>query len=106
MLLLPLFFGETLGAAWYSLFNPDTPVWLIVLCFAVVMLIISVGSAFAGFIHDPVQKWTGLHHRRLHKLLDAVEQTLEDDESPGYRPKDTFVGRIYDVIDWVKGLLG
>lgn len=98
--------GETLGGVWYSVFPVSPPMWLIAASFAVVMLVISVISAFAGFLHDPLQLWAGIHERRLHKLLDAVEEQLvHADDAIGFRPKDTFVGRIYDVVDWVKGLL-
>ena len=68
-------------------------------------MLYEVITAFAGFLHDPVQAVTGLHQRRLHQLLDAIEESLHRHDTKGYRPKDTFFGRVYDVVDWVKGFL-
>ena len=99
-------FGETLGSVWYGVFPVSAPWWLVMTVFALVMLVVAVASAFAGFIHDPIQTWTGVHHRRLNKLLDAIEEQAQAaEDSTGYQPKDTFVGRIYDVIDWIKGAI-
>ena len=38
------------------------------------LALISVASAFAGIIADPVQKGLGLRQRRLQRLIDAVEK--------------------------------
>ena len=38
-------------------------------------------------------------------MLDAIEASAIEPQAKGYRPKDTFFGRVYDLIDWFKGLL-
>ena len=98
-------FGETLGRAYYSLFPVD-PSWpVIISTLLVVMTTLAVVSAFSGFIHDPIQAATGIHQRRLKQMLDAIEDAACGSNQGIYRPRDTFFGRIYDLIDWIKGLL-
>jgi len=38
-------------------------------------------------------------------MLDAIEASAIESRGKGYRPKDTFFGRVFDLIDWVKGVL-
>ncbi len=60
----------------------------------------SVASAFAGIIADPVQKRLRLHHRRLHRLIDAVEkQWNSEHEDAEFVAHDPYVARLMDVID-------
>jgi hypothetical protein len=99
------FLGETLGRFYYTLFPVSPPIGIIVATILVVMVTIALVAAFSGMIHDPIQKLTGIHQRRLNQLLDAIEKNTTQSLTKGYRPKDTFVGRIYDFIDWVKGLI-
>jgi hypothetical protein len=99
------FLGDTLGRFYYTLFPVSPPIGIIVVTILVVMVTIALVAAFSGMIHDPIQKLTGIHQRRLNQLLDAIEKNANQSLTKGYRPKDTFVGRIYDFIDWIKGLL-
>lgn len=97
--------GETLGHFYYTLFPVSPPVEIIAVTVLLVMVTIALVAAFSGMLHDPIQKFTGIHQRRMNKLLDAIEKNATQSLPKGYRPKDTFVGRIYDLIDWIKGLL-
>ncbi|WP_369157032.1 DUF6635 family protein [Candidatus Thiodiazotropha sp. LNASS1] len=99
------FLGETLGRFYYTLFPVSPPIGIVMATVLVVMVTIALVAAFSGMLHDPIQKRTGIHQRRLNQLLDAIEKSACQSPAKGYRPKDTFVGRIYDFIDWVKGLL-
>jgi hypothetical protein len=98
-------FGETLGALYYTLFPVSPSLSIIVISLLVIMMLIALVSAFSGIIHDPIQAATGIHQRRLNHLLNAIESAAQHATDKGYRPKDTFFGRIYDLIDWIKGLL-
>jgi hypothetical protein len=69
------------------------------------MAAIAVVAAFSGIIHDPVQALTGIHRRRLSRFLDAIEESITRPNGKGYGPKDTFFGRAYDLVDWIKGVL-
>ena len=97
--------GETLGQAYYTVFTVAPSLVTIGLVLLSVMVMIAVVAAFSGFIHDPLQAATGIHRRRLNRMLDAIEESACEDETKGYRPKDTFFGRVYDLVDWIKGLL-
>lgn len=97
--------GDSLGRIYYNMFPVTPSLTITVSTLLSVMAVLAVISAFSGVIHDPVQKITGIHSRRLHRLLDAIEESVTQSSAKGYRPKDTFFGRIYDVVDWVKALL-
>jgi hypothetical protein len=56
-------------------------------------------------IHDPIQTAAGIHHRRRERMLDTIEESAIESRGKGYHPKDTFFGRVFDLIDWVKGVL-
>ena len=60
----------------------------------------SIASAFAGIIADPVQKGLELHHRRLHRLIDAVENQWNfEHEDAEFVAHDPYVARHMDVFD-------
>lgn len=97
--------GEVFGRLYYAVFPVSPSVTVVALALLLVMATIAVVAAFSGFIHDPIQALTGMHRRRLNKLLDAIEESINEPNGKGYRPKDTFIGRVYDLMDWIKGLL-
>ena len=96
--------GETLGQLYYALFPVAPSLTVLGVVFLSVMATIAVLAAVSGVLHDPVQTVTGIHRRRLNRMLDAIEESAREPAVKGYRPKDTFFGRLYDLIDWIKGL--
>jgi hypothetical protein len=98
-------FGETLGGVYYGLFPVNPSLTVIVITLLGVIATIAVVAAFSGIVHDPLQSATGIHQRRLNQLLDAIEASANQTPGKEYRPKDTIFGRIYDLVDWIKGLL-
>jgi hypothetical protein len=97
--------GETLGRLYYGLFPVNPSLGVLVVTLLLIMAATSVVAAFSGIIHDPIQKVTGIHKRRLNRLIDAIEASLGQTGGDDYRPKDTFFGRLYDLVDWIKGVL-
>lgn len=97
--------GEVCGRLFYAVFPVSPSLTVVVVALLLVMATIAVVAAFSGIIHDPIQTLTGIHRRRLSQLLDAIEESVNQSMGRGYRPKDTFFGRIYDLVDWIKGLL-
>jgi hypothetical protein len=97
--------GETLGRLYYGLFPVSPSLGMIVAVLLLIMAATALVAAFSGVVHDPIQTVTGIHKRRLSRLLDAIQVSLGHDDGNGYRPKDTFVGRVYDLMDWIKGIL-
>jgi hypothetical protein len=98
-------FGEMLGRLYYAIFPVSPSLSTIVFALLLVMIVIAVVAAFSGIIHDPIQTAAGIHHRRLDRMLDAIEESAIESRGKGYCPKDTFFGRVFDLIDWVKGVL-
>ncbi|MEJ2619635.1 MAG: hypothetical protein P8163_05105 [Candidatus Thiodiazotropha sp.] len=97
--------GERLGELYYSLFPVSPSLGMVAVSLLTIMSVIAVVAAFSGIIHDPIQSATGIHQRRLNQMLNAIEASTGNGPDQGYRPKDTFVGRIYDLLDWIKGIL-
>ena len=97
--------GDGLGRLYYAVFPVNPSPTVIVMTLLVVMGAIAIVAAFSGIMHDPIQASTGIHKHRLNQLLDAIEESICQQNGKGYRPKDTFIGRIYDMMDWIKGLL-
>jgi predicted lipid-binding transport protein (Tim44 family) len=56
-------------------------------------------AAFAGILTDPLQRRLGLHTRRLHRMLDALERQMLDPAAPGYVVHDHYAARLMDLID-------
>jgi hypothetical protein len=65
------------------------------------LLVGSVIAAFAGIVADPVQRWLGLHQRRLWRMIDAMERRMLNPAAPGYAVGDRYVARLLDAFDLV-----
>lgn len=93
--------GPTLGSVYYSLFPAAASAGLVAGAVGGTMLALGILTAFTGIVTDPVQQALGVHERRLHRLLDALQNTLlghQDD----FRLRDAYVARIFDLLDIVK----
>ncbi|MDH3378652.1 MAG: hypothetical protein OEQ39_17135 [Gammaproteobacteria bacterium] len=97
--------GDVLGRLYYAVFPVNPSLTVVVVILLVAMATIAVIGAFSGMIHDPIQTVTGIHRRRLNQLLNAIEESIDPTMGKGYQPKDTYFGRVYDLVDWIKGLL-
>lgn len=98
------FLGETFGNLYYSLIPPEPNIWLTVNSMMAVMTLLSVFASFSGLITDPVQAMLRLHHKRLYKMIDHLEQDFlrEEQGLSSFRPKDQYVARLLDLFDVVK----
>jgi hypothetical protein len=96
--------GAGLGSLWYGLF-PAAPAPLLAFGFSGGFLAVgAVLSAFAGIVADPVQRWMGLHQRRLRRMIDVMERQMLDPTAPGYAVFDRYVARLIDVLDVVTAI--
>lgn len=66
--------GDTLGRAWYWAFPVELSPWTVILTGVVLAMTGSLVTTFAGLIADPVQVWTGIHRRRILRLLDRLDR--------------------------------
>jgi len=98
--------GETLGKVYYSWFPPETSLALTVGIWAGIMALLAAVAALSGMITDPVQAATGLHRRRLYKMLDHLQLDFLNRTRNSFRPKDQFMARILEAFDMIRsGLL-
>jgi hypothetical protein len=98
--------GETIGRWYYSWFPPEPSLATTASVMVAVMAALAAFAALSGVIFDPVQAAIGLHRRRLHKLLDHLQQDVTRSTQSSFRPKDQFVARILDMFDMIRaGLL-
>jgi len=92
-------FGSWLGSAWYALFPVAPGAGFVVGTTGGVMLASAALAAFAGVISDPIQRATGMHERRLRRMVDALERQFFDPEAPGFAVHDHYVARLLDLFD-------
>ncbi len=94
--------GETLGHVYYSWFPPETSLAITAGIMAGTMALLASFAALSGIITDPIQAAIGLHRRRLHKMLDHLQQDFLNQTRNSFRPKDQFVARILDAFDMIR----
>ena len=92
-------FGGWLGGVWYGLFPVAPGLGLVMTTTGGLMLASATFAAFAGVISDPIQRATGLHQRRLEKMVDALERQFFDPTAPGFAAHDHYVARLLDMFD-------
>ncbi|WCR11257.1 hypothetical protein JHW45_02300 [Paracoccus stylophorae] len=66
--------GSGLGRLWNGVFPAEPGTAQVVLTGIVLAAGASVVTAFAGLLADPVQHWTGIHRRRLMRLLARLDR--------------------------------
>jgi hypothetical protein len=92
--------GAGVGGLWYGFFPAAVSPMLVGGVTGGLLAATSIASAFAGIIADPVQKGLGLHQRRLHRLIDAVEkQWNSEHEDAEFVAHDPYVARLMDLFD-------
>ncbi|SDW30236.1 DUF6635 family protein [Celeribacter indicus] len=69
--------GRGLGRVYYSVFPTALPLWQGVVTGVLLAMAASVVTTFAGLIADPVQVATGVHRRRLRRLIDRIAAERE-----------------------------
>lgn len=95
--------GAGLGALWYGFF-PAAPSPLLVGGITAGLFAALAGMApFVGIVADPLQRALGLHHRRLGRLVDALEREFDRPGSGHYVPKDHYAARLLGLLDLLSG---
>lgn len=96
--------GARLGGAWYNLFTPETPAWLVAAAVTGLIALGATVAAFAGIVADPVQARLGIHRRRLLRLLDTIERHCAADVDRAFVAREHFLARILDFWDAFMGV--
>ena len=68
--------------------------------FAGLMVPAAALTALAGLVADPVQASTGLHQRRLIRLINTLERNLRSDQDDRIPLRSHYVARLVDLWDW------
>jgi hypothetical protein len=71
---------------------------------ATVIAASAAASAFSGIVTDPLQRATGLHHRRLIALLDALETAFLGGDAR-LRVPEQYAARLIDLVDAIASIL-
>jgi len=95
-------FGDLPGSWYYTVFPPAPSLIVVLLSILLVVVVLALLCAFWGLLTDPLQAVTGLHRKRLHRLIDKLEQDLKLHTQGGFRPKDQYLARILEVIDAIR----
>lgn len=89
--------GSGLGRLWNGMFPVEPSAAQVMLTGVVLAACASVVTAFAGLLADPVQLWTGVHRRRLMRLLARLDRRAE---GPGLE-REHLLARSGDLADAV-----
>lgn len=95
-------FGTTLGGWYYALFPATASTGLVIAATGSIMAALAIITTFAGVVTDPLQAKTGLHQKRLLKLIDALQDELLGEREARFHLKDHYVARVFDLIDLLK----
>jgi hypothetical protein len=99
-------FGSTLGSLYYGMVPVTASAGLVLASTGGVLVALGMASALSGMVTDPIQARTGLHARRLHRFIDALEEHFAQGDSRGFRPKDRYLARVFDLFDLLKTAAG
>jgi len=91
--------GSAVGGMWFGVFPAAVSPVLLVGVTGGLLAVGAVAAAFAGVIADPVQKKFGIHQRRLHRLVDTLEQQFCDGRDAAFTARDPYVARLVEVFD-------
>ena len=94
--------GSTLGGWYYALFPATASTGLVIAATGSIMAALAIIATFAGVVTDPLQAKTGLHQKRLLKLIDALQDELLGEGDGSFHLKDHYVARVFDLIDLLK----
>ncbi|WBU64124.1 DUF6635 family protein [Paracoccus aerodenitrificans] len=96
--------GERMGRAWYWAFPVELSPWEVIATGIVLALIASLITTFAGLIADPVQWATGIHRRRLMRLINRLDDPASEKGGSGLQ-REHLLARMGDLSDAVLSAL-
>lgn len=92
--------GDWAGGMWYGLFPADLSGIELALTIFVLAVLSSLVTTFAGLIADPVQLWTGIHQRRLTRMMRRLDQQREAAPIGG----EHLLARMGDLVDMASSI--
>jgi hypothetical protein len=94
--------GPTLGGLYYSIFPATASMGLVVASTGTFMALLAVLTSFSGIITDPIQYKLGIHQKRLKKLIECLDKELRGSGDSGFKIRDQYIARVFDLLDLVK----
>lgn len=91
--------GGTLGGLWYGVFPAAPTAALVGVTTGGLIAGLSVATAFAGVITDPIQRRLGLHRRRLRRMLDVLERNFQGRGAQAFVVREVYAARLLDLVD-------
>ena len=88
--------GQWLGQVYFGWFPRALDPWQVVATGVVLAMLASLVTTFAGVLADPVQRWLGIHRRRLMRLVARIEARAE---SGAGLSREHAVARLGDLTD-------
>jgi hypothetical protein len=92
--------GAAAGGAWYGVFPATASPLLVAGSTAGLIGVAAIASAFAGILSDPVQRWSGLHERRLLALIDSLKRDFLAKDGGGFVAYDLVVREERPALMW------
>lgn len=93
--------GPAAGSLYYSLVGaPAASTLLTAGVFAGLTVPAAALTAMAGLVSDPIQAAAGFHQRRLHRLIDTLENNLKSDVEARLPLRSHYIARLTDLWDW------
>ena len=71
------FLGDAIGSVFYNIFPQDPSIQQLCISVAIIIALISILSIVIHGLIDPVHTALGVHQRKLHRFLDAMEDRLK-----------------------------
>lgn len=92
--------GSWAGRMWYGAFPTELSLSEILLTGLLLAGVASLMTTFAGLLADPVQLWTGIHRRRLTRMLARLDRK---DAPPALEPEHLLAraGDLGDLAAWL-----
>ncbi len=91
--------GTTLGGLWYGLFPAAPSAALVGVTTGGLVAGLSIATAFAGVVTDPIQRGLGLHRRRLLRMLDVMERNFRNPDAQAFVAREVYAARLLDLVD-------
>lgn len=96
--------GQGVGGLWYGVFPVGASPVLVAVVLVALVMGGAVFTAFAGVIADPVQVWTGLHRRRLLRLIDSIDAARQGLDHT-FTTREHLFARVFDLLDGALSLV-
>lgn len=96
--------GSTIGGLWYGVFPAAPSTLMVGVTTGGLVAGMSVATAFAGVVMDPLQRALGIHRRRLTRMLDTLERNFQDEQAEAFVAREIYAARLLDLVDILRAV--